>query len=81
MTVETGRVKVEPWNRWSTESSVKLEAAMVSKCANPACSATFRYFDDGRLFRVAIESAPCAGQFHCRLIFNKLLCNESTPKT
>ncbi len=30
---------------------------MVSKCANPACSATFRYLHDGTLFHVAIESA------------------------
>ncbi len=25
---------------------------MVSKCANPACSATFRYFHAGKLFRL-----------------------------
>ena len=25
---------------------------MVSKCANPSCSATFRYFHVGKLFRV-----------------------------
>jgi hypothetical protein len=24
---------------------------MVSKCANPVCSATFRYFHQGKLFR------------------------------
>ncbi|MFZ1139211.1 MAG: hypothetical protein WAN76_08540 [Candidatus Sulfotelmatobacter sp.] len=29
---------------------------MVAKCANPACSATFRYFHEGKLF--AIESKP-----------------------
>jgi len=25
---------------------------MLSKCANPACSARFRYFHEGKLFRV-----------------------------
>jgi hypothetical protein len=25
---------------------------MVSKCANPECSASFRYFHKGRLFRI-----------------------------
>ncbi len=30
---------------------------MVSKCANPACSATFRYLHDGTLFHVAVGSA------------------------
>jgi hypothetical protein len=25
---------------------------MVSKCANPDCSASFRYFHEGKLFRV-----------------------------
>lgn len=29
---------------------------MVAKCANPACSATFRYLHEGELF--AIESKP-----------------------
>jgi hypothetical protein len=30
---------------------------MVSKCANPACSATFRYMPEGRLFQVGVGSA------------------------
>jgi hypothetical protein len=29
---------------------------MVSKCANPGCSASFRYFHSGRLFRVDIPA-------------------------
>jgi hypothetical protein len=29
---------------------------MVSKCANSACSATFRYLHEGAIFHVAIES-------------------------
>lgn len=30
---------------------------MVSTCANPACSVTFRYLHEGRLFHVAVGSA------------------------
>ncbi len=29
---------------------------MVSKCANPSCSASFRYWHEGKLFRVEIGS-------------------------
>ncbi len=29
---------------------------MLSKCANPSCSATFRYFSEGRLFHIAAGS-------------------------
>ena len=29
---------------------------MVSKCANPECVATFRYFHLGKLFRLEIDS-------------------------
>jgi len=29
---------------------------MVSKCANPECGASFRYFHQGRLFRLETES-------------------------
>ncbi len=29
---------------------------MLSKCANPSCSAPFRYLHEGRLFRVARRS-------------------------
>ena len=31
---------------------------MVSKCANPDCSATFHYFHKGRLFRMETEAGP-----------------------
>ena len=30
---------------------------MVSKCANPACSATFRYMHEGTLFHLPVESS------------------------
>ena len=29
---------------------------MVSKCANPGCAATFRYFHQGKLFRLETEA-------------------------
>lgn len=29
---------------------------MVSKCANPECAATFRYFHQGKLFRLETET-------------------------
>jgi hypothetical protein len=31
---------------------------MVSNCANPACSATFRYLYDGQLFHLPVQPAP-----------------------
>ena len=35
---------------------------MLSKCANPQCTASFRYLHDGKLFRIELpapsESAP-----------------------
>jgi hypothetical protein len=34
---------------------IREKAAMLSKCANPPCSASFRYFRQGKLFRVEIE--------------------------
>ncbi len=30
---------------------------MVSKCANPGCSATFHYLRDGKVFQLQVESA------------------------
>ena len=30
---------------------------MLSKCANPPCPASFRYFRQGKLFRVEIEQS------------------------
>lgn len=31
---------------------------MVSKCANPACSAPFHYLREGKIFRIEIEATP-----------------------
>jgi len=32
------------------------EAAMVSKCANPACTTPFRYLHEGRIFTVGADA-------------------------
>lgn len=50
---------------------------MVSNCANPACSATFRYLHEGRLFHVAVglaapENEPAFERFW--------LCAECSTK-
>jgi len=29
---------------------------MLSKCANPSCTASFRYFHQGKLFRMEVEN-------------------------
>jgi hypothetical protein len=31
---------------------------VVSKCANPDCAASFRYFHQGKLFRLETEAGP-----------------------
>jgi hypothetical protein len=31
---------------------------MVSKCANPGCLASFRYFREGRLFEIEVAASP-----------------------
>jgi hypothetical protein len=35
---------------------------MLSKCANPSCSASFRYFHEGRLFRIETSTGPGPGE-------------------
>ena len=37
---------------------------MVSKCANPNCSAEFMYFGDGRLFEFESTSSRATRDFH-----------------
>lgn len=34
---------------------------MVSKCANPECSVPFRYFREGKLFRIEAQRVTPAG--------------------
>jgi hypothetical protein len=35
---------------------------MLAKCANPACSATFHYLHEGKLFPVELRSDPAFGE-------------------
>lgn len=35
---------------------------MLSKCANPACSTTFRYLREGKLFLIESEAGPARGR-------------------
>ncbi len=37
---------------------------MLSKCANPSCSASFRYLHEGRLFRIARSANGHNGNGH-----------------
>ncbi len=37
---------------------------MVSKCANPQCSAPFRYWGQGRLYRLDLSEHPGRMQAH-----------------
>ncbi|HKC72332.1 MAG TPA: hypothetical protein VKB60_11945 [Terriglobales bacterium] len=34
---------------------------MLAKCANPACSAPFRYLHEGKLFRLDLGAGPPSG--------------------
>jgi hypothetical protein len=47
---------------------------MLGKCANPACSATFRRLTDGRIFVIEVEPERSAGNTHQRQCF--WLCNS-----
>jgi hypothetical protein len=58
---------------------------MVSKCANPACSTSFRYLHEGKLFRMAVTAGylnsgadPGAKKNSHRLEFF-WLCEECAP--
>jgi hypothetical protein len=37
---------------------------MLAKCANPACSAPFRYLHEGKLFRLDLGAGPPARSGH-----------------
>ena len=51
------------------------EAAMVSKCANPACATPFRYLHEGRIFALRTGSAEQLGACSERVIERYWLCN------
>ncbi len=52
---------------------------MVSKCANPACSATFRYMHEGRLFHLVV--GPRSPEPEKEAPFERFwLCDECSRK-
>jgi len=55
---------------------------MLSKCANPACLATFRYLHDGILFHVTVEPAAAvkAGGYAAPTHERFWLCGECSRK-
>jgi len=55
---------------------------MLSKCANPTCSATFRYLHDGTLFHVVIEPAAPErpASYETATIERFWLCGECSRK-
>ncbi|HYE25327.1 MAG TPA: hypothetical protein VEG32_09030 [Clostridia bacterium] len=63
---------------------------MLSKCANPDCSAEFHYLGDGKLFAVHFEdealrrgagrSAAPASKRHPRSVEHFWLCSECSEK-
>ena len=51
------------------------EAVMVSKCANPDCSAPFRYLHEGRIFALRAGTPVQLGECSERVIERYWLCN------
>lgn len=51
----------------STKLSRKICSFMLSKCANPACSSTFRYFHEGKLFLIESGVGPTKGKSEAAL--------------
>ena len=50
---------------------------MLSKCANPACLARFRYLHQGRIFNIEMESPPSDNyNAHVRRVERFWLCEE-----
>jgi hypothetical protein len=48
--------RIAPEKEQTVIVPLTLGAVMVAKCSNPSCSASFRYFKEGRLFR--LENDP-----------------------
>jgi hypothetical protein len=55
---------------------------MLAKCANPACSRTFRYLREGKLFRIEteMEASPANGNVSGRAGEWYWLCDECAKK-
>jgi hypothetical protein len=54
------------------------EVLMLTKCANPACNATFRYLRDGRVFKIerpAGHTPHVAGKKPPQLVEHFWLCD------
>jgi hypothetical protein len=50
---------------------------MLTKCANPACSAPFRYLHEGQLFRLDLGAGPpCPGERAPRRLQYFWLCPQ-----
>jgi len=48
--------RIAPEKEQTVIVPLRLGVVMVAKCSNPSCSASFRYFKEGRLFR--LENDP-----------------------
>lgn len=61
-----------------------MEAVMISKCANPSCSARFLYLHTGKLFRFELEAkddeGPQLGRKHSRGIEFYWLCENCSAE-
>jgi hypothetical protein len=66
-----------------TSNHSSVPAKMVSKCSNPACSASFRYLHSGRLYRFDTMHKH-SGDGYCASPMNKVefywLCENCMPR-
>ena len=53
---------------------------MVSKCANPACSSTFRYLHEGRMFHLIADSDRTVASHRAAAMERFWLCDECSRK-
>ncbi len=53
---------------------------MVSKCANPACEAPFRYLHEGRIFSVPSDSAEHSTNAIRRTVERYWLCSTCSDR-
>jgi hypothetical protein len=53
---------------------------MLSKCANPSCSDTFRYWHEGRMFHLIVDSGKTAAGHGAAVIERFWLCDECSKK-
>lgn len=53
---------------------------MLSKCANPACSGTFRYLHEGRMFHLIVDSEKTVAIHRAAAMERFWLCDECSKK-